>query len=119
MVSPTSTQATDALAASSLAEKAQSDSTKDSIDDKDADPDDDGIVYPTVEDVQLNSTLLDSPLVDIVWCGAHKENVIVLTEKGTIYRSDDGGMTWKKLRQVFTSMAEKGGTDADEVLLHL
>jgi len=32
-----------------------------------------------------------------MWCGNSDEVILVLTEKGAIYRSRDRGYTWKKL----------------------
>jgi hypothetical protein len=34
---------------------------------------------------------LDSPLVDVVWCGTSSSQVIVLSEKGSVYTSQDNG----------------------------
>lgn len=46
---------------------------------------------------------LDSSLVDINWCGSagNDNTVLVLTEKGSVYRSEDKGMTWTKKTEVF------------------
>jgi photosystem II stability/assembly factor-like uncharacterized protein len=50
---------------------------------------------------------IDSPLVDIVWCGADSidDQVLVLTEKGSVYKSNDKGLTWHKKTEVFQQMA--------------
>jgi hypothetical protein len=56
------------------------------------------------EDIDVHYTLLDSPLLDIVWCGNNQGddyNVLILTNKGTVYRSTDRGNTWETLSQVF------------------
>lgn len=43
---------------------------------------------------------LDSNPLDLIFCGNAKDTVIVLTEKNSLYRSDDHGFTWKKLNDV-------------------
>ncbi len=46
---------------------------------------------------------LDSALVDIIWCGNENDDntVLVLSEKGSVYRSGDKGMTWEKKTEYF------------------
>ena len=46
---------------------------------------------------------IDSPLVDIVWCGGETldNQVLVLTEKGSVYKSNDKGVTWYKKTEIF------------------
>ena len=39
----------------------------------------------------------DSPLKDFKWCGAQKSSVLVLSEKGTIYKSMNKGSDWQKI----------------------
>ena len=46
---------------------------------------------------------LDSSPKDLVWCGPSAEYAIVLTEQNSVYRSDDKGMHWKKLNDIFTN----------------
>ncbi len=53
------------------------------------------------EESQVSSfvTYIDSPLQDVIWCrddrtGKNNSNVLILTEKGTVYQSQDGGVTW-------------------------
>ena len=43
---------------------------------------------------------LDSPLVDINWCGTTNEVILVQSSKGIIYRSRDRGDSWKKLHSI-------------------
>ena len=43
---------------------------------------------------------IDSPLLDIMWCGKTREVILVQSEKGTIYRSRDRGESWKKLHSI-------------------
>ena len=40
---------------------------------------------------------LDAPLTDMVWCGKDAENdqgVVLLSAKGSVYRSEDRGASW-------------------------
>ena len=46
---------------------------------------------------------LDSAPKDLIWCGHSSENAIVLTELNSVYRSDDRGLHWKKLNDIFTN----------------
>jgi photosystem II stability/assembly factor-like uncharacterized protein len=41
--------------------------------------------------------------VDIIWCGNENNDntVLVLSEKGSVYRSIDKGMTWEKKTEYF------------------
>jgi len=43
---------------------------------------------------------IDSPLLDIMWCGNTNEVILVQSEAGTIYRSRDRGESWKKLHSI-------------------
>jgi len=45
---------------------------------------------------------IDSPLVDIIWCGVETldNQVLVLSEKGSIYKSNDKGLTWHKKTEI-------------------
>ena len=40
---------------------------------------------------------LDSFVRDIMWCGNENDVILVLTEKGTLYRSRDRGTSFKRL----------------------
>lgn len=50
--------------------------------------------------VDFNKYDLDSMVKDIMWCGQNNEAIIVLTEAGTVYRSRDKGVSWKKLQGI-------------------
>lgn len=73
------------------------------------------------EGVELNLNYIDAPLLDIVWCGDDdkqregKETLFVLTNKGTVYNSNDLGKTWNKLRETFLKTGKKNATDVDNV----
>merc|ERR1719473_2559655 len=56
---------------------------------------------------------IDSPLLDIMWCGNTREVILVQSEKGTIYRSRDRGESWKKLHSI---MHQTGLSVIDEGL---
>ena len=45
--------------------------------------------------------------MDINWCGQQGADniVLVLTEKGSVYRSQDKGITWQKKTEMFQQLA--------------
>jgi len=47
----------------------------------------------------------------MMWCGAQNEVILVLTMKGSVYRSRDRGSSWKKLQSVLNKV---GSAVADE-----
>jgi len=49
---------------------------------------------------------LDSPLVDINWCGTTNEVILVQSTKGIIYRSRDRGDSWKKLHSIMNQTGQ-------------
>lgn len=47
---------------------------------------------------------LDSPLIDMNWCGKDAQNdqgIVLLSAKGSVYRSEDRGTTWQKMNDAF------------------
>ena len=44
---------------------------------------------------------IDSNIEDIVWCGTNQETIFVLTETSSLYKSEDHGLNWKKLNDIF------------------
>jgi len=56
-------------------------------------------------DVTLNK--LDSPLVDIAWCGEKKNVIFFLTEKNTVYRSVDDGQTGHKMTEYLQKLGKQ------------
>jgi photosystem II stability/assembly factor-like uncharacterized protein len=54
---------------------------------------------------------IDSPLLDIIWCGQSNDVIIVQSEAGTVYRSRDRGDSWKKLHSI---MHQTGMSVLDE-----
>ena len=51
--------------------------------------------------VNLKLTDLDSSPINLVWCGSNRDTVLILTEKNSVYRSDDLGFNFKKLNNFF------------------
>jgi hypothetical protein len=43
------------------------------------------------DQIDYNRYDLDAPVNDMLWCGSSNEVILVLTEKGTVYRSRDKG----------------------------
>jgi hypothetical protein len=66
------------------------------------------------DNVRVHIATLDSQLSDIVWCGNNKGNgynVLVLTIKGTVYRSSDRGNTWESMTTMMQRSAVKLAKD--------
>ena len=61
--------------------------------------------------IDYNKYEIDSNVNDMMWCGSQNEVILVLTQKGTVYRSRDRGSSWKKLQSV---MAQAGSQVADQ-----
>lgn len=63
----------------------------------------------------------DSPLMDIIWCGENKPSasIIVLTEKGTVYRSVNKGSTWLNMKPYFKTSAKPELEKGDKVELDI
>ena len=54
---------------------------------------------------------IDGQVHDLMWCGAQDEVVLLHTAEGTIYRSRDRGLSWKRLRAL---LSQTGLGVADE-----
>ena len=65
---------------------------------------------PNTDQIDYNKYELDAQVSDMMWCGGQNEVILILTEKGTVYRSRDRGSSWKKLQSV---MRQVGGEVAD------
>ena len=52
--------------------------------------------------VNFRLTDLDSSPINLIWCGVQKDTVLILTEKNSLYRSDDLGFNFRKLNDVLT-----------------
>lgn len=60
--------------------------------------------------IDYNKYEIDANVNDMMWCGNQNEVILVLTQRGTVYRSRDRGSSWKKLQSV---MAQAGSQVAD------
>ena len=49
------------------------------------------------DNIDYSKFELDSPVSDMLWCGSQNDVILVLTDKGTVFRSRDRGSQWKKL----------------------
>jgi hypothetical protein len=59
---------------------------------------------------------IDSPLVDIVWCGANGSTIFILSELNTLYRSEDDGFSGHTLSEHLTKLGKHElGTNEAEV----
>ena len=59
-------------------------------------------------DVEAILSNLDATLLDVIWCGNNSQdsnNVLLLSSKGTVYKSSDKGEKWEKMTEVFTKKA--------------
>ncbi len=54
---------------------------------------------------------IDGQVHDLMWCGYQDEIVLLHTTDGTIYRSRDRGLSWKRLRNL---LHKQGIQVADE-----
>ena len=56
---------------------------------------------------------LDGQVHDLMWCGYNDEVVLMHTSEGTIYRSRDRGLSWKRLKGLLQKSAF-GVADEDQ-----
>ena len=54
---------------------------------------------------------LDGQVHDLMWCGYNDETILMHTTDGTIYRSRDRGLSWKRLKSL---LSKQGAQVADE-----
>jgi hypothetical protein len=66
------------------------------------------ITSGTVEFKQYD---IDAQPVDLVWCGANREIVFVVSGFGSLYISNDRGFSWRKLNDV---LMNTGKSELDE-----
>lgn len=52
-----------------------------------------------------------------MWCGTNDDVILVLTVKGTVYRSKDRGYNWKKLQNVINRTGQNVADEGQEVSL--
>lgn len=61
---------------------------------------------------------MDGLVRDIMWCGSNDDVILVLTERGTVYRSRDRGYSWKKLQGVIGKVGQSVADQGQEVRLN-
>lgn len=59
-----------------------------------------GVKAVNADKVSFQVFEIDSPLLDILWCGQTNDVILVQSEAGTVYRSRDRGDSWKKLHSI-------------------
>lgn len=55
-----------------------------------------------IRSIEVNLSSMDSSLIDIVWCGSESspsDDALVLSSKGSLYRSANKGVEWTKLSE--------------------
>ena len=70
---------------------------------------------PDIGDVTVTPNSIDAPLSDILWCGDKNDNILILSEKGTVYHTIDFGKTWNKLQDQFIRAGRELVRSDDEV----
>ena len=68
---------------------------------------------PNSDKITFRSTIIGSDLADIIWCGKSKDSVLVVTEGGIVYYSNNGGLDWRKLKDAFEKTGQKVSDDED------
>ena len=67
---------------------------------------------PNVDTVEFQSNELDSPIQNVLFCGADNEVMLGLTKKRSVYRSENKGFSWRPLQTILqregTAQAEAG-----------
>ena len=55
---------------------------------------------PNTDTVELQALDLDSPVTDVLFCGADSEVLLALTQKRSVYRSENKGFSWRLLQNI-------------------
>ena len=50
---------------------------------------------------------IDASIIDVIWCGNSKEELFVLTDLNSVFKSEDKGFTWKKMNDIFNQKGAK------------
>ena len=58
---------------------------------------------------------LDGQVHDLMWCGFNDETILMHTTDGTIYRSRDRGLSWKRLRNLLQKQGVQVADEQQEV----
>lgn len=55
---------------------------------------------PNTDTVELQALDLDSPVVDVLFCGPENDITLTLTQKHSVYRSENKGFSWRLLQNI-------------------
>lgn len=55
---------------------------------------------PNTDTVELQALDLDSPVADVLFCGSESEVMLALTQKRSVYRSENKGFSWRLLQSI-------------------
>jgi len=55
---------------------------------------------PNTDTVELQALDLDSAVTDVLFCGAESEVLLALTQKRSVYRSENKGFSWRLLQTI-------------------
>mmetsp|Transcript_36631 Transcript_36631/g.48088 ORF Transcript_36631/g.48088 Transcript_36631/m.48088 type:complete len:134 (+) Transcript_36631:145-546(+) len=58
---------------------------------------------------------LDGQVHDLMWCGFNDETILMHTTDGTIYRSRDRGLSWKRLKNLLQKQANQVADEMQEI----
>ena len=78
----------------------------------------DGFHKDMASAVDFQTFDLDGQVHDLMWCGYNDEVVLMHTSEGTIYRSRDRGLSWKRLKGLLQKTAF-GVADEDQEVSHV
>ena len=69
------------------------------------------------DQIDYNKHDIDGEVKDIMWCGSSDEAILVLSDKGTVYRSRDKGTSWKILQSILSKSGSSVADENQEVLV--
>jgi len=61
---------------------------------------------------------LDGQVHDLMWCGYQDEVVLMHTAEGSVYRSRDRGLSWKRLKSLLAKQGAHVADDDQDVSAH-
>ena len=61
----------------------------------------------TISSLNFKYSEIDASIKDIIWCGTNREEVFALSEMNSVYKSEDKGLTWKKMNYIFNQKGAK------------
>jgi len=65
--------------------------------------------------VDFQTFELDGSVHDMLWCGAGDEIILVQSSDGTVYRSRDRGLSWKRLKNLMAKQARDVADDSQDI----